>query len=147
MITKVINTSNFLVNINNFSKNKSTKYVHPNIKNLSMDTVTFSGKANQEFIDKTVNRAFKKLRDNSILQNEYSGITKNKIIVNILETSYDNDLILTLKNLKQNNQKYALFQFIKQNNHPSKIISLGQNYTVTDIKTIKMINGILKDLK
>lgn len=148
MINKIINTPYFGVSINNHLKNKYNKNIQIYNKNLSRDTVTFTseGKASQKLINKTINLAFKKLEKNLYQKRKYTGITKNKVNVAIQETSYDNDLILTLNNINFKNNCFALFEFYKSNNKPSKIISLGKNNTVTDEKTVKMINNILEDL-
>ena len=143
MITKVINTCNFGVRINNYQKNKYTP-IHN--QKLSRDTISFSGNAPQNLIENTVNLAFNKLKNSILLGSHYSGISKNKVNVNIQKTSYNNNLILLLTNIKFNNNNFALFEFNKPYNNPSKIISLGKNTVVKDETTVKKHKDILENL-
>ncbi len=143
MITKVINTCNFGVRINNYSKNK---YTPINNQKLSRDTISFSGKASQNLIESTVNLAFNKLKNSAFIGAHYSGISKNKVNVNIQKTDYYDNLILSLTNIKFNNNNFALFEFNKPYNNPSKIISLGKNTVVKDETTVKMLKDILENL-
>lgn len=129
--------------INNYSKNK---YTPINNQKLSRDTISFSGNASQNLIENTVNLAFNKLKNSTCIGAHYSGISKNKVNVNIQKTDYYNNLILSLTNIEFNNNNFALFEFNKPYNSPSKIISLGKNTVVKDKTTVKMLKDILENL-